>query len=85
MRTGLKSLLGSSAGSKTYVEQEACPEQSTDIDETQITPVDGVPFPKAPVRCQTHCVYAVDVTKVGNEQSEQKRAPYLSARGGPKD
>lgn len=73
------------AGGETESEEECGAHCSTEVDESEVAPIHGIPFPEFVVHWPTKRVHAVEMTKVGNEQAEQEDAPDASVVGYSQD
>ena len=72
---------GAGRMSNTEPGEEGNSGSSSHIDETQITPVHGIPVPKLPIDIETYVLDAVDVTKVGKQEAEEKHSPDAKVGG----
>lgn len=81
----LEFLVAGSIGGKPESQQECGAHCSTEVDKSEVAPIHGVPFPEFVVHWPTKGVHAVQMAKVGNEQTEQEDAPDSSVVGYSQD
>lgn len=57
-------------GGKAESKQECGAHCSTEVDESEVAPIHGIPFPDFVVHWPTERMHAVEMAKIGNEQAE---------------
>lgn len=72
-------------GGNTESQQECGAHCSTEVDESEVAPIHGIPFPELVVHWPAKLVDAVEMAKVGDEEAEEEDAPDFAVVGCSQD
>jgi hypothetical protein len=75
--------LGLGAGADTKQHTDAG--HGEEVDESDVSPVDGVPVPEAPVDAVADQAYRVQMAYISEQQDGNERVPYTALGSGAQD